>query len=305
MRCTCFVLSVAAAGAMPAAAHDGPRVWIDVVGGKIVTLTSDNDLSPSVYTPSRKFNTQLETLGSIQTTDFPGYEVRRAGASVAAGTVFGFRIAGPLLKLDAPANAMTPVNELYPPPGQKPELAVSSGSSFRITNATVQEGFDFLQFEGVGDHAHLSYTMLGGGALPPTPGPAGMYVLPMMLTSAGLTRSDWYFLIVRNSATAAEFDQAQQLVSNMVGALPGDANFDGTVNIGDFSRLAVNFNQGGMWWGKGDFDFDGTVNIADFALLAGNFNLVSFGDVPRAVVPEPVMWVPLLSAWSLKRPRRR
>jgi hypothetical protein len=50
--------------------------------------------------------------------------------------------------------------------------------------------------------------------------------------------------------------------------LPGDANFDNTVNTADFSLLAASFNQSGKTWGDGDFDFDGKVNALDFSTLA-------------------------------------
>lgn len=71
--------------------------------------------------------------------------------------------------------------------------------------------------------------------------------------------------------------------------LLGDADLSGTVNIGDFSRLAANFNLPGRW-SIGDFNYDTSVGIADFSLLAANFNRsVSAGlESPRgSAVPEP------------------
>lgn len=55
-------------------------------------------------------------------------------------------------------------------------------------------------------------------------------------------------------------------------ALSGDSNLDGTVNIGDFARLAANFNQSPRDWFGGDYNYNDTTNIGDFSLLAGNFN---------------------------------
>lgn len=68
--------------------------------------------------------------------------------------------------------------------------------------------------------------------------------------------------------------------------LPGDANLDRVVNIGDFALLAANFNQP-SYWARGDFTYDGTTGIGDFALLAANFNqsLPATGARPVAV-PE-------------------
>jgi hypothetical protein len=78
--------------------------------------------------------------------------------------------------------------------------------------------------------------------------------------------------------------------------LPGDANFDGVVNLDDFNALAANFGStGGATWQQGDFDFDGIINLNDFNLLAGHFGQTvagpgaSPGDWAAlgAAVPEP------------------
>jgi hypothetical protein len=78
--------------------------------------------------------------------------------------------------------------------------------------------------------------------------------------------------------------------------LPGDANFDGVVNLNDFNALAANFGAtGGATWQQGDFNFDGMVNLNDFNLLASNFgDTISApgaapvaGAAPGAAVPEP------------------
>ena len=69
--------------------------------------------------------------------------------------------------------------------------------------------------------------------------------------------------------------------------LPGDANLDRLVNIGDFSLLAASFNQP-SYWARGDFNYDGVTAIGDFALLAANFNQSLPADSARsASVPEP------------------
>jgi len=83
----------------------------------------------------------------------------------------------------------------------------------------------------------------------------------------------------------------------------GDANLDGTTNIGDFSVLASNFNSAGGW-PQGDFNYDGTVNIGDFSLLASNFNLIAADSMSRGVVPEPATGVALLGGLALRRRRR-
>lgn len=85
--------------------------------------------------------------------------------------------------------------------------------------------------------------------------------------------------------------------------LQGDANLDRSVNIGDFSLLASNFNQAGGW-SKGDSNYDGLVNIGDFSLLASQFNQTLTSSVPRAAaVPEP--GIASVAALVLLRRRRR
>lgn len=65
--------------------------------------------------------------------------------------------------------------------------------------------------------------------------------------------------------------------------LPGDANRDRSVNIGDFAILAGNFNQPGTFT-AGDFNYNGSVEIGDFSILASAFNsyLAPPADLPRA-----------------------
>ena len=53
--------------------------------------------------------------------------------------------------------------------------------------------------------------------------------------------------------------------------LQGDANHDGSVNLGDFNILAANFGQSNRTFSQGDFNYDGTVNLNDFNVLASRF----------------------------------
>lgn len=63
-----------------------------------------------------------------------------------------------------------------------------------------------------------------------------------------------------------------------VGALSGDANYDGLVNLEDLAKLATNFGSNAntdpmldIRWLHGDFTGDGIVDLADLAKLATNF----------------------------------
>jgi hypothetical protein len=54
---------------------------------------------------------------------------------------------------------------------------------------------------------------------------------------------------------------------SVIVALPGDANLDGHVNIGDFGVLRLNYGETDATWLQGDFNSDGQVNLADFGVL--------------------------------------
>jgi hypothetical protein len=87
--------------------------------------------------------------------------------------------------------------------------------------------------------------------------------------------------------------------------LVGDATLDRMVNIGDFSRMAANFNAAGLW-PQGDFNYDNQVNIGDFSLLAANFNKTLSADPARGgTVPEPAMLWLIASLTLIGRRRSR
>ncbi|MEQ9453394.1 MAG: peptidylprolyl isomerase [Phycisphaeraceae bacterium] len=63
--------------------------------------------------------------------------------------------------------------------------------------------------------------------------------------------------------------------------VPGDANFDGVVDLIDLSTLATNFGGSVIGAEAGDFNFDGVVDLIDLSTLASNFGA-------GTTVPEPV-----------------
>ncbi|OHB71602.1 MAG: hypothetical protein A2V70_14625 [Planctomycetes bacterium RBG_13_63_9] len=79
--------------------------------------------------------------------------------------------------------------------------------------------------------------------------------------------------------------------------LPGDTDFDGDVDFGDFNALANHYTGSGgkgMRWVVGDFDGDGDVDFADFNVLANHYTGAKQPPVtPHS--PEPSTFV----IWSL------
>ncbi len=218
--------------------HDGPRVWIDTVDGGVVTLTSDNDSAPTTYTPLRLFTTDLEELLGVYTTDLPGYEVRRDGGSVPAETTFGFNIVGPLLYFDDVTETFVTVQDLFgpPQPGPVPQVAILLDSEIRVTNEGTVSGFDFYTYHATADHAHLTDTFLGDGSTA-SDGPSGVHTLPLQLTSAGLTSSETYYLLMGKDVAQDDplFEEAVAVAQATLvgGPVPGDMNGDGTVDDAD------------------------------------------------------------------------
>jgi hypothetical protein len=96
--------------------------------------------------------------------------------------------------------------------------------------------------------------------------------------------------------------------------LPGDANFDGTVNVGDLGVLATNYGLTGDW-SKGDFTFDGKIDVGDLGQLAtfygtsiptGSSSAIAANPQATVAVPEPASLIMVMSIglWNRRRHRR-
>lgn len=267
----CSAIALLAVGS-PALAHDGPRVWVDVVAGKVVTLTSDNDLDPTVYTPGRIFTTELGELFGIWTTEFPGYEVRRTGGSVNSGTVFGFNLTGPALYFDTGTNTYKTVQLAFGAPGPVPQIAVSQGASIRSTGGGPVAGFNYFAFFDEGDHSHLQYTLLGDG-VNPVNGPTGVYAISLELTSAGLTTSDPYYILIGKGVTQSDplFQTAKAVAEATLVSAPGDMDCNGALELADTSHFVQALLDPAGYSAshpncpimRGDMNQDGLVNGSD------------------------------------------
>jgi hypothetical protein len=84
--------------------------------------------------------------------------------------------------------------------------------------------------------------------------------------------------------------------------IPGDANHDGCVNVGDLGILAGNYGMmSDATWEMGDFNGDGMVNVGDLGILAGNYGFI-YEVKP---VPEPAtLGVLILGGLAIIRRKR-
>ena len=182
-------------------AHDGQRIFLGNSGGRITTYIGDNNESSTLFSSERIFSTELPNfLGSgIYTTDFPGYQIVE-GTGVVSNTDFSFNLLGPLLYFDNynPVNGtgiFKPVSTAFSSLSGIPQMALSESSSVRVTSGLPQTGFSFLTYTGAGDHGHISYTLFGNGT-GVSNGPAGMYALPLEITSPSLSTSLPFYLLL-------------------------------------------------------------------------------------------------------------
>ncbi|HRK32812.1 MAG TPA: right-handed parallel beta-helix repeat-containing protein [Tepidisphaeraceae bacterium] len=87
-------------------------------------------------------------------------------------------------------------------------------------------------------------------------------------------------------------------------AFPGDTNWDGQVNLDDFTALAAGFGNPSNI-ASGDFDFDGVTTLNDFTILASNFGLSVPAPLLRSALPEPVLAPGVMIAVALLQRRGR
>lgn len=85
-------------------------------------------------------------------------------------------------------------------------------------------------------------------------------------------------------------------------AVPGDANYDGTVNQADATILAGHWGDSGATWAMGDFNLDGTVGPADASILAANWSHgAEGGNVPEPSTLGLLLALPLATLFRRRR----
>jgi hypothetical protein len=70
--------------------------------------------------------------------------------------------------------------------------------------------------------------------------------------------------------------------------LPGDANFDGKVDVNDLTIVLAHYGQTGTTWSQGEFTGSGTVDVNDLTIVLAHYGQTAGSSAgPVAAVPEP------------------
>ncbi|MBH06280.1 MAG: hypothetical protein CMJ20_08155 [Phycisphaeraceae bacterium] len=94
----------------------------------------------------------------------------------------------------------------------------------------------------------------------------------------GIFLSDW-----------PDIDRRPEIVLEfMSAAIPGDANGDGMIDVGDLGIVGANFNKTDASVHDGDFNGDGAVDIADVGIVGANWSAAQgSGITANTAIPEP------------------
>ncbi len=82
-------------------------------------------------------------------------------------------------------------------------------------------------------------------------------------------------------------DYAGHIGLMLIAAAPGDADFDGIVDVADLGIVGANFNADDMQWNTGDFNLDSMTDVADLGILGANWTAAQAAGSAAIQVPEP------------------
>lgn len=227
-----------------AIAHPGPRIWLGIEEGKIVTYSSDNDTAPTLFTPSQVFlagglenaasgDGQLRRASSdpsnpsynTWTTNWPGHQAVPSTNGFSTSNQLSYQITDALWVFDG--NNFVSVEDHFGASAPQVRIAVnqpnpdpSGPSTITVTTDTAGgavEGDTFFYYGNDTTHAHPRYTLLGDGAMPGN-GPDGIYALTLQLTAPGLVASDPYVLLMAKNYSLNDplYQQAIASASTLV-----------------------------------------------------------------------------------------
>jgi hypothetical protein len=99
---------------------------------------------------------------------------------------------------------------------------------------------------------------------------------PTVWTRSNVTGIEFY--ICNDECVTGSFDLYFDDIRVEKVAMPGDANKDGMVDVGDLGILAANYGGTAKAWEQGDFNGDTLVDVGDLGILAANYGSSNFSS---------------------------
>jgi hypothetical protein len=97
---------------------------------------------------------------------------------------------------------------------------------------------------------------------------SGSIVVSFTKNTVPVTRSATVTVIADGATNSPIEVTVTQSAADLI---PGDANKDGMVDVGDLGILAANYGGSNKTWAMGDFNNDGIVDVGDLGILAANY----------------------------------
>ena len=190
-------------------------------------------------------------------------------------------------------------------PGSSPGTMSFNGDVVLGTTSTTQielgETSDQLLVDGNASiDGELNVELLGDF----TPDPGDQFPVITAGTRDGEFDAIDGIQVAADLTLAPIYDYAGHIGLMLIAAAPGDANFDGIVDVADLGILGANFNADDMQWDTGDFNLDSTTDVADLGILGANWSASQSTGNASALVPEPTT-LSLLAMSVLAVSRRR
>ena len=190
-------------------------------------------------------------------------------------------------------------------PGNSPGTVTFDGDVVLGTTSTTQielgETSDQLLVDGNASiDGDLNVELLGGF----TPDHGDQFPVITAGTRDGEFDTIEGIQVAADLTLAPIYDYADHIGLMLIAAAPGDANFDGIVDVADLGILGANFNAADMQWNTGDFNLDSMTDVADLGILGANWSASQTTGNGSALVPEPAT-LSLLAVSVLMVGRRR
>ena len=173
-------------------------------------------------------------------------------------------------------------------PGNSSSMTSISGNYVQRSNATLEielgETSDQLLVDGNASiDGELSVELLGDF----TPDHGDQFPVITAGTRDGEFDAIDGIQVAADLTLAPIYDYADHIGLVLIAASPGDANFDGSVDVADLGIVGANFTADDMQWDTGDFSLDSMTDVADLGLLGANWTASQATGNASALVPEP------------------